>query len=416
MESIDIVSLIEKNPITKLSSTYNNKLLLQIKDNFKEKEQTLFITSFYCYLNYNQYNDYIINLDNIWNWLGFSQKIKAKQLLEKHFKLNIDYKIFNNHEIKTENKHGGSNKENIMLNIKTFKLFCLKAETKKAKELHEYYVKLEEILQETIIEECNELRIQLENKDTKILQIENKNKDLIKSNELEKQNMLLREYGSIGSLVYILKVKTHNNKSYVIKVGESRIGVLSRYNEHKSHYEEALLLDCFLVNRSKDFESFLHNHDKIKHTKVTNLENHENEKELFLIGKDLSYAMLLNIIKSNIKNFNDNDIEKIKIEYEKLKLELEKIKLLNNNNLTNNYLNNEENNNKLNNFINEIINNNKILMNKIDSLETSNKEILAKLNTKTTNNFNEVLPTLGPRLQKIHPENLTIIKIYESIR
>jgi len=303
-----------------------------------------------------------------------------------------------------------------LLNVNTFKLFCLKADTIKAKELHKCYIKLEEILQDVIIEECNELRIQLENKDTKILQIENKNKDLIKSNELEKQNMLLREYGSIGSLVYILKVKTYNNKSYVIKVGESRIGVLSRYNEHKSHYEEALLLDCFLVNRSKDFESFLHNHDKIKHTKITNLENHENEKELFLIGKDLSYAMLLNIIKSNIKNFNDNDIEKIKIEYEKLKLELEKIKLLNNNNLTNNYLINEENNNKLNNFINEIINNNKSLMNKIDSLETSNKEILAKLNTKTTNNFNEVLPTLGPRLQKIHPENLTIIKIYESIR
>ena len=31
MENLDIVNLIEKNPITKLSDTYNNKLLLEIK-------------------------------------------------------------------------------------------------------------------------------------------------------------------------------------------------------------------------------------------------------------------------------------------------------------------------------------------------------------------------------------------------
>lgn len=34
-----------------------------------------------------------------------------------------------------------------MLNIKTFKKYCLKAGTKKADEIHEYYIKLEETLQ-----------------------------------------------------------------------------------------------------------------------------------------------------------------------------------------------------------------------------------------------------------------------------
>jgi len=33
-----------------------------------------------------------------------------------------------------------------MLNIKTFKKYCLKAGTKKADEIHEYYIKLEETL------------------------------------------------------------------------------------------------------------------------------------------------------------------------------------------------------------------------------------------------------------------------------
>jgi phage anti-repressor protein len=41
---------------------------------------------------------------------------------------------------------GGHNKETFMLNIKTFKKYCLKAGTKKADEIHEYYIKLEETL------------------------------------------------------------------------------------------------------------------------------------------------------------------------------------------------------------------------------------------------------------------------------
>ena len=35
------------------------------------------------------------------------------------------------------------------------------------------------------------------------------------------------------------------------------------------------------------------------------MKNHENEMELFLIGKNLTYQMVLNIINSNIKYFND---------------------------------------------------------------------------------------------------------------
>jgi len=50
--SLDIVDLIEKNPISKLSDTYNNKLLIKIEEKFTEYEQKLFISSFYCYLNY----------------------------------------------------------------------------------------------------------------------------------------------------------------------------------------------------------------------------------------------------------------------------------------------------------------------------------------------------------------------------
>ena len=93
MQQLDIVELIEKNPIVKLSNTYNNKLLIKIKENFTEFEQHLFVSSFYCYLNYNETNDFIIDLDNVWKWMGFTLKATAKDLLERFFKVDTDYKI-----------------------------------------------------------------------------------------------------------------------------------------------------------------------------------------------------------------------------------------------------------------------------------------------------------------------------------
>jgi len=92
MQSLDIVNLIESNPITKLTNDYNNKLLMKIKENFTETEQQLFVSSFYCYLNYNSTTDFVIDLDNVWKWLEFSNKDKAKRLLQNFFKLNVDYK------------------------------------------------------------------------------------------------------------------------------------------------------------------------------------------------------------------------------------------------------------------------------------------------------------------------------------
>ena len=139
MTSLNIVDLIEKNPITKLSGVYNSKLLLKIKEEFTETQQQLFVSSIYCYLNYHQTTDFVIDLDNIWKWVGFAQKVKAKTLLEKHFILDIDYKLSLSQPGKQDKTHGGNNHQTIMLNLKTFKLFCIKAGTEKANEIHEYF-------------------------------------------------------------------------------------------------------------------------------------------------------------------------------------------------------------------------------------------------------------------------------------
>ena len=92
MSNFDIVSLIEQNPVTKLSRDYHNKLITKIKATFNDSQQQMFVASFYCYLNCDNKNDFVIDLDNVWKWLGFNQKVKAKILLNKSFILDKDYK------------------------------------------------------------------------------------------------------------------------------------------------------------------------------------------------------------------------------------------------------------------------------------------------------------------------------------
>jgi len=48
--TLNIVQLFEKNPLTRLNKTYENKLINKIKENFTENEQQLFVGSFYCFL------------------------------------------------------------------------------------------------------------------------------------------------------------------------------------------------------------------------------------------------------------------------------------------------------------------------------------------------------------------------------
>jgi phage anti-repressor protein len=91
--------------------------------------------------------------------------------LTKHFVKDIDYQVALHQAVKQSERdedtlvetnfapptcgaknetRGGHNKESYLLNIKTFKKLCLKSNTKKADEIDDYFIKLEEILHEII--------------------------------------------------------------------------------------------------------------------------------------------------------------------------------------------------------------------------------------------------------------------------
>lgn len=103
-------------------------------------------------------DDYIVSLDDIWHFLGYNQKAKAKRVIEEHFILNKDYKIIagNPHidkTVKCKQCRGGHNKEKIVMNLKTYNLFCLKSNTPFAHKIQEYYLGLEQMVIKTLDEE-----------------------------------------------------------------------------------------------------------------------------------------------------------------------------------------------------------------------------------------------------------------------
>ena len=227
MENLNIAHLIEKNSITRLSKNYENKFLMKIKENFNDNQQQLFVASFYCFLNYDKKNDFVIDFDNVWKWLGFTRKDSAKKLLEKFFTIEIDYKTVFRQQ--AENLNGGRPKENIMLNVNTFKKFCLKADTKKADEVHDYYIKLEELLQETLNEETTELKLQLQNK-------EEENKKLLKK-YVKKQKDITDQQ----NVVYLMATEESE------KIGEYVIGKSVDLDNRKEEYDHNKLHDFKIV-------------------------------------------------------------------------------------------------------------------------------------------------------------------------
>ena len=407
--SIDIVNLIEGNRLTKLIGNYQSSMVDKVKANFTTYEQQLFVSSFYCYLNYNE-TDFAIDLDNIWQWLGFSQKMTAKRLLENCLINNEDYKNQIYFDVKQDKKHGGHNKETIMLTIPAFKRFCLKAGTKKADEIHKYYIKMEKIIQEVVIEECKSLSEQLKVKDK---QISNKDAEIAKRDaeyqtklkkqkEVEREKVLLNQFAVSIPIVYLIRVKTHPNGEYIVKIGESRRGILQRYNEHKSHYPECVLLDVFTAIQSKDFEVYIHNHPKIRCNQVKDFLGHETETELFLVGKNLTYQIILDAINSQIDNFQEYGTKK-------LELEIEKLKIIATNDSSPAIAQLLESNQRFE-------ESNKQLHTRINNLETMLEKLLETKSpaARIQTGFQEPLPTLGPRVQKINPDTLQLIKVYES--
>ena len=282
--SFNIVDLIENNPITTLTDTYQHKLLTKIKANFTDNEQQIFVATFYSFLNYDSTKDFVIDLDDVWKWLGFLNKANSKRLLEKQFIINKDYKILLT-KPSEQKKHikGGHNKETIMLNVETFKKFCLKAGTKKADEIHDYYIRQQQTLLEVIQEESAELKLQLEHSEN--------------AREKIREKTLLEQFANNTQCVYYGLIDNVGDKNEkLIKFGNSN-NLKTRVASHKGTYNNFRLMNAFKVKNKLQIENAIKEH-------VLFIERHQtitikNKKYIEILNAD---GLLLSTLDKTIKD------------------------------------------------------------------------------------------------------------------
>jgi flagellar motility protein MotE (MotC chaperone) len=219
MESkIDIADLVDKNPLVTLTKQYKNKLVERIKEAFTSYEQQLFVASFYCFLKTSD-EQFVIDLDSIWKWLGYSAKTKAKYLLLKYFIAEKDFVTLTAEPKAAGGGSGGANKETILMTVTTFKKMCLKSNTSKANEIHDYYVKLENLLLHLVSEQTDELTKEIEEKETLLQETEEELK-----REQKKRNKLLNRHfqdSKKGDVVYLYKGNKEGGKT-LYKIGKTK--------------------------------------------------------------------------------------------------------------------------------------------------------------------------------------------------
>ena len=77
----------------------------------------------------------MINLDDVYEWLGFTRKDNAKSVVRKKLEEGLHYIV--SLLSSQERTRGGQNKEQVMMTVHGFKQLCMQAGTAKAQRVRE---------------------------------------------------------------------------------------------------------------------------------------------------------------------------------------------------------------------------------------------------------------------------------------
>lgn len=309
---------------TDITTTTPDNFTNYLVERLNTEDEKHFALHFKLYLEHG-YNTttFPIDFDDVWKMCEFTQKIHAKKILIKHFKENEDYIILlsqkgerfltpeQSNEIVKQN--GGQNKETIMLNVDTFKEFCMKASTSKAKEIRSYYIKLEKIF-------FSYTKDQLYYSNDKIKQLET-----AVNNFDVKLNQNFKNAFKLQNVVYIMKLQSFEDGTYIIKIGKTD-NINDRANKLSSQYctptNPLIIMNVYPCEDNNNFEKFLHKHHKIyiyKYTEIIN--NKSSSTETYHIN-DNKYEKIKRVIDNNIINYNGKNVEVMKENNRAVELQL----------------------------------------------------------------------------------------------
>lgn len=241
-----------------------------------------FITDFFGFQKktlYNKHEPFTIDLEDIAFWLE-TRKSDIKELLIKYYLKNVDYIIIKNlmrFVPERYTKHGGHNKNLVLLTPDCFKMLCMRSKTKKADKIREYYLELEKL-----IDKYKDIIINEKNKKIELLE-----KDLKKDNY------------PIGNYSYIIQETDELNEIY-FRIGQSGNLKNRMANHNSSSIHKKLISFKIKTDNKLQFESCLR-------STMFNFRYIKNKDYYKIPSNKVEEA--IQICKNVVKNFKNNNKE-----------------------------------------------------------------------------------------------------------
>lgn len=113
------------------------------------EDSELFFNIFGAYLQHgNDDTAFVVSLEDVWHWMGFSRKDKARRLLEDNFVEGVDYNTVSVVLPSDVYDHTSQIKNGLMtfLNVDTLKEMCVLANNHDSKQIRKNYVMMEHVL------------------------------------------------------------------------------------------------------------------------------------------------------------------------------------------------------------------------------------------------------------------------------
>ena len=401
---VDIKTLIQTSTIQIYDKT---ELIKKLEDHFSEEEQKLYVSNLFLYLNYHPVDDFVVNLENVWKFIGFSNKANGKRLLKQHFTENRDYKLIfirsdenktlliRSDEQKKDNR--GRKEETIMLNINTFKKLCLKSNTDKADKIHDYYIKLEMVYNELMKEQLESQKTLIKEKDSQLKEKDNqlKEKDsryLIKS-KLDKHQFLIEKFTS-KKCIYLAEIEDDK-----IKIGSTN-DINLRKDNLKKVFGKCSFTDFFECKYYREVEQNILVTVR-QHLYKGKINNHIS-KEVVKLSDTFNYNQLVRTVKEEIDKYEKYMFWKESNDSSSFNSEL--LDLL------------RENNKILKNIQNNLIKNTSCTTDNLTNNLTDNVINNTNINAATNLVIEFAQGSRGRKIQEIDPDNLNVIKkVYQSM-
>lgn len=125
--------------ISTSGSTEHSNFLSHLQNSFTDEEASTFLNSFAMFLH-EKYEEFCIDLDNAWRWLGHSKKQSSVDLVQKILRPHHDFVFTASRERNKPDKY--------ILKPDAFKKLLLAARTETSKKAADYFIKIERAIQE----------------------------------------------------------------------------------------------------------------------------------------------------------------------------------------------------------------------------------------------------------------------------